>query len=486
MSSAAAGMAPVPEPSPELLQRAAGVRRSAMALGQWSDAERRAAVLAMASALESERHLILAANQADMEAAASDGLAPALMARLKLDGAKLDAAIAGVRQVAALDDPLGRRQLHTELDQGLVLERLTVPLGVVGVIFEARPDAAIQIASLAIRSGNGAILKGGREANRSCGAIMAALRQGLANGIPQTIPAPDPIADNSAASDTSATKPLANNPLPPIPVAMDPAAGDLMAASALELLTSREESLALLKLDGLVDLIIPRGSNALVRYIQDNTRIPVLGHADGICHLYVDVAADLDQALRVAIDAKTQYPAACNAIETLLVHEQIAPSFLAMAIEAFGAAGVELRGDAATLALGVEHAASEEDWSSEYSDLVLSVKLVADLDAAIEHIGRYGSRHTDAICTTDERAANRFLAAVDSAGVYLNCSTRFADGFRYGFGAEVGISTQTLPPRGPVGLEGLVTYRYRLRGEGHIAADYASGARQFSHRALPL
>jgi len=461
MSSAAAGMAPVPEPSPELLQRAAGVRRSAMALGQWSDVERRAAVLAMASALESERHLILAANKADMEASAGDGLAPALMARLKLDGAKLDAAIAGVRQVAALADPLGRRQLHTELDQGLVLERLTVPLGVVGVIFEARPDAAIQIASLAIRSGNGAILKGGREASRSCGAIMAALRQGLgkclANGIHQTIPATEPIADHSA-----------------------------MAASALELLTSREESLALLKLDGLVDLIIPRGSNALVRFIQDNTRIPVLGHADGICHLYVDVAADLNQALRVAIDAKTQYPAACNAIETLLVHEQIAPSFLAMAIEAFGAAGVELRGDAAAMALGISHAASEEDWSSEYSDLVLTVKLVAGLDAAIEHIGRYGSRHTDAICTTDERAANRFLAAVDSAGVYLNCSTRFADGFRYGFGAEVGISTQTLPPRGPVGLEGLVTYRYRLRGEGHIAADYVSGVRQFSHRSLPL
>lgn len=465
MSSAAAGMAPVPEPSPELLQRAAGVRRSAMALGQWSDAERRAAVLAMASALESERHLILAANQADMEAAASDGLAPALMARLKLDGAKLDAAIAGVRQVAALDDPLGRRQLHTELDQGLVLERLTVPLGVVGVIFEARPDAAIQIASLAIRSGNGAILKGGREASRSCGAIMAALRQGLAKGLASDLASDSPQAGASVG---------------------DPVAGDLMAASALELLTSREESLALLKLDGLVDLIIPRGSNALVRFIQDNTRIPVLGHADGICHLYVDAAADLDQALRVAIDAKTQYPAACNAIETLLVHEQIAPSFLAMAIEAFGAAGVELRGDAAALTLGVDHAASEEDWSSEYSDLVLAVKLVADLDAAIEHIGRYGSRHTDAICTTDERAANRFLAAVDSAGVYLNCSTRFADGFRYGFGAEVGISTQTLPPRGPVGLEGLVTYRYRLRGEGHIAADYASGARQFSHRALPL
>jgi glutamate-5-semialdehyde dehydrogenase len=460
-------MAPVPEPSPELLQRAARVRRAAMALGQWSDAERRAAVLAMASALESDRQLILAANQADMEAAASDGLAPALMARLKLDGAKLDAAIAGVRQVAALADPLGRRQLHTELDQGLVLERLTVPLGVLGVIFEARPDAAIQIASLAIRSGNGAILKGGREASRSCAAIMAALRQGLASGIPQTIPAPgNPVAMDQVAGDS--------------------VAGDLMAASALELLTSREESLALLKLDGLVDLIIPRGSNALVRFIQDNTRIPVLGHADGICHLYVDVAADLEQALRVAIDAKTQYPAACNAIETLLVHEQIAPSFIPRAIEAFRAAGVELRGDAAAMALGISHAATEEDWSCEYSDLVLAVKLVPDLEAAIEHIGRYSSRHTDAICTTDAQAANRFLAAVNSAGVYLNCSTRFADGFRYGFGAEVGISTQTLPPRGPVGLEGLVTYRYRLRGEGHIAADYASGARQFSHRGLPL
>jgi glutamate-5-semialdehyde dehydrogenase len=448
-----------------------------MALGQWSDAERRAAVLAMASALESDRELILAANQADMEAAASDGLAPALMARLKLDGAKLDAAIAGVRQVAALADPLGRRQLHTELDQGLVLERLTVPLGVLGVIFEARPDAAIQIASLAIRSGNGAILKGGREASHSCAAIMAALRQGLASGIPQTIPAP---------GNPMATDPMAMDPVAMDPVAMDPAAGDLMAASALELLTSREESLALLKLDGLVDLIIPRGSNALVRFIQDNTRIPVLGHADGICHLYVDVAADLEQALRVAIDAKTQYPAACNAIETLLVHEQIAPSFIPRAIEAFRAAGVELRGDAAAMALGISHAATEEDWSCEYSDLVLAVKLVPDLEAAIEHIGRYGSRHTDAICTTDDQAANRFLAAVNSAGVYLNCSTRFADGFRYGFGAEVGISTQTLPPRGPVGLEGLVTYRYRLRGEGHIAADYASGARQFSHRGLPL
>jgi glutamate-5-semialdehyde dehydrogenase len=432
----------VPDPSPDLLQRAAAVRRSAMALGQCSDQERRAAVEAMAAALEAHRPAILAANQADLEAAAAAGLAPALVARLKLDPAKLDGAIAGVRQVAALADPLGRRQLHTELDQGLVLERVTVPLGVVGVIFEARPDAVMQIASLAIRSGNGTLLKGGREASCSCAAIVEALQAGLASSA--------------------------------------------VAPQALELLTSREESLGLLKLDGLVDLIIPRGSNELVRFIQDHTRIPVLGHADGICHLVVDAAADEDLALRVALDAKTQYPAACNAIETLLVHSAVAPSFLPAATAAFAAAGVELRGDAAAMALGVPHAASEADWGREYGDLILAVKVVDSLEEALEHIRQYGSRHTDAICTRDAEVAERFLAAVDSAGVFLNCSTRFADGFRYGFGAEVGISTQTLPPRGPVGLEGLVTYRYRLRGDGHIAADYASGQRQFSHASLPL
>jgi glutamate-5-semialdehyde dehydrogenase len=413
-----------------------------MALGQLSDRARRKAVTAMAAALEGAAETILAANRADLEAAAVDGLAPSLVARLKLDGAKLAAAIEGVRQVAALPDPVGRRQLHTELDAGLVLERVSVPLGVLGVIFEARPDAVMQIASLAIRSGNGALLKGGREAARSCAAILAALQEGLEG------------------------------------TAVDP--------GSLALLTSRAESLGLLKLDGLVDLIIPRGSNELVRFIQDHTRIPVLGHADGICHLFVDRSADPESALRLTIDSKTQYPAACNAIETLLVHEAIAPVFLPRAIEALTAAGVELRGDGPACRFGIVRQASEEDWSTEYSDLILSVKLVADLEEALAHIARYGSRHTDAICTSDAAAADRFLAAVDSAGVFWNCSTRFADGFRYGFGAEVGISTQTLPPRGPVGLEGLVTYRYRLRGEGHIAADYASGSRSFSHRPLPL
>lgn len=432
----------ITEPTLELLHRAAAVRRAAMELGRLDDPARRAAVEAMADALEESAEEILAANRDDLEAAGRDGLAAPLVARLKLDGAKLAGAIEGLRQVAALGDPLGRRQLHRELDAGLVLERVSVPLGVLGVIFEARPDAVMQIASLAIRSGNGALLKGGREATGSCRAIVAALRRGLAG------------------------------------TAVDPA--------CLELLTSREESLALLKLDGLVDLIIPRGSNELVRFIQENTRIPVLGHADGVCHLYVDAAAEVEQAVRIAVDSKCQYPAACNAIETLLVHRAIAPRFLPAAIATLTAAGVELRGDEGARALGVAGAATEHDWVTEYSDLILSVKLVEDLDGALAHIARYGSRHTDAICTRDPVAAERFLAGVDSAGVFHNCSTRFADGFRYGFGAEVGISTQTLPPRGPVGLEGLVTYRYRLRGDGHIAADYASGARSFTHRPLPL
>ncbi len=435
-------MSSVPEPSAALLQRAAAVRRAAVDLGQTDDGQRALALQAMADALTDRAESILAANRQDLERSAAEGLAPALMARLKLDETKLSAAIDGVRKVASLSDPLGCRQLHRELDQGLVLERVSVPLGVVGVIFEARPDAVMQIASLAIRSGNGALLKGGSEARCTNEAVMEALQAGL------------------AASPVS--------------------------ADALALLTTRQESLALLRLDGLVDLIIPRGSNELVRFIQDNTRIPVLGHADGVCHLYVDAAADIDKAVRVAVDSKSQYPAACNAIETLLVHRAIAEPFLAAALPAFAAAGVQLRGDAESMALGVAEAATEEDWSTEYLDLILAVKLVDDLESATDHIRSYGSRHTEVILTEKPKVADRFLAAVDSAGVYHNCSSRFADGFRYGFGAEVGISTQTLPPRGPVGLEGLVTYRYRLRGEGHIAADYANGSRVFTHVDRPL
>ena len=427
----------VPDPSPELLSLAAGLRRAATDLGLTSDDQRREALLAMAESLRANTGAIVAANQVDLKNAEQNGLAPALMARLKLDDVKLEGAIAGVRQLAELADPLGRRQLHRELDDGLVLERVSVPLGVVGVIFEARPDAVIQIASLAIRSGNGAILKGGREAECTNKAVMAALQQGL-------------VATS-------------------------------VSPEALALLTTREDSLALLRLEGLVDLIIPRGSNELVRFIQDNTRIPVLGHADGVCHLYVDAEADPDQAVAIALDSKVQYPAACNAMETLLVHADIAEIFLEKAIPAFQAEGVRLLGDPGACSLGISEAAADADWSTEYLALTLSVRVVDDLAAALEHIRRYGSRHTEAIATRNVSTAERFLRSVDSAGVYHNCSTRFADGFRYGFGAEVGISTQTLPPRGPVGLDGLVTYRYRLRGDGHTAADYASGARRFSH-----
>ena len=396
----------------------------------------------MAAAVIRHGDGIVAANAADCSAARTEGLAAPLVARLGLDADKLAGTVRGMGDVAALPDPIGRRQLHRQLAAGLRLERKSVPLGVLGVIFESRPDAVMQIAALAIRSGNGAILKGGREASASCQAIMTALAEGL------------------AASD------------------VDP--------NSLALLTSREDSLGLLRLDGLVDLIVPRGSNTFIRFIRDHTSIPVLGHADGICHLYVDRDVDVEQAIAVALDAKVQYPAACNAIETLLVHHDVADTFLPPAIAAFTAANVCLRGDAQACALGVQGVASEADWSQEYLDLTLAVKVVEDLDAAVDHIHRYGSRHTDGICTSNGAAAGRFLATVGSAGVFHNCSTRFADGFRFGFGAEVGISTQTLPPRGPVGLEGLVTYRYQLHGDGHTVGPFARGEQSFTHRDLPL
>ncbi len=430
----------VPEPSKELVVLARNARRSASELGQTSDHQRRDALLKIADSLACNEDEVVLANREDVERSASEGLSPALLSRLKFDARKLQGAIEGIRTVSELPDPLGKRDLFRELDKDLILERITVPLGVVGVIFEARPDALIQIASLAIRSGNGALLKGGSEASLTNQILMKAIHEGI--------------------SKSEVDK------------------------QAIGLLNTRKESLGLLQLDGLIDLIIPRGSNELVRFIQDNTRIPVLGHADGICHVYVDKKADLDKALRILVDSKTQYPAACNAVETLLVHENIAPKFLTMVIPVFKRLGVKLLGDSRSQSLGVEGEASEDDWSKEYLDLILSIRIVPDLKTALDHISRYGSRHTDAIVTEDEKTAKRFLAAVDSSGVYHNCSTRFADGFRYGFGAEVGISTQTLPPRGPVGLEGLVTYRYHLHGDGHIALDYASGSSQFTHIEL--
>jgi glutamate-5-semialdehyde dehydrogenase len=418
---------------------AKSTRQAARQLAVLPTEAKNQAIEAIAQALEAAAPEILAANAADCKAAEAEGIPKPLYNRLKLDEMKLKAAIDGVRDVGKLSDPIGTVQIHRELDEGLVLKRISCPVGVLGIIFEARPDALIQITTLAIKSGNGVILKGGKEAIRSCETLVKVIHQGL-----------------------SAT-------------AVDPA--------AVQLLTTREETLALLQLDKYIDLIIPRGSNSFVRFVQENTRIPVLGHADGICHLYIDEAANLQKAVDITVDAKTQYPAVCNAIETLLVHSTIAPTFLPLAAAALQKRNVELRGDEPTGKIVDISAATEADWSTEYSDFVLSIKIVDSLEDAIDHINTYGSRHTDAIVTEDQAVADTFLAQVDSANVFHNCSTRFADGFRYGFGAEVGISTQKMPPRGPVGLEGLVTYKYKVTGNGHIVTTYVGkDAKPFTHR----
>lgn len=425
--------------NPSLVEIAQKARLAALGLAVQSTEAKNQGIEAIALALESATDEILAANAADCEAAEKEIPKP-LYNRLKLDEAKYKSAIAGVRDVGKLPDPVGTVQIHRQLDEGLILKRITCPLGVLGVIFEARPDAAIQISSLAVKSGNGVILKGGKEATRSCEAIVKAIHQGLAK------------------------------------TEIDPA--------VVQLLTTREETLAMLQMDRYIDLIIPRGSNSFVRFVQENTRIPVLGHAEGICHLYVDKVVDIAKAVEITVDAKTQYPAACNAIETLLVHQSIAPEFLPLVAHALQERSVELRGDGTSEILDIA-AATEADWATEYSDLILAIKVVDSLEEAIAHINTYGSKHTEAIATQDPAAAATFLASVDAAGVYHNCSTRFADGFRYGFGAEVGISTQKMPPRGPVGLEGLVSYKYQLSGDGHIAATYSgANAKSFNHKDL--
>jgi glutamate-5-semialdehyde dehydrogenase len=426
--------------SPEVRSLVKATRQAARLLAKVAPDLKDRALEAIALELERQKAPILAANQVDVAEAEAAKLAKSLIGRLKLDSAKFDAMVSGVRDVCRLADPVGLRQIHRELDRGLVLERLTCPLGVVGIIFEARPDAVTQIVSLAIKSGNGLLLKGGSEAVRSCEAIVNAIHQALT---------------------TTA-----------------------IAPEAIQLLTTRAEILEILALDKEIDLIIPRGSNELVRYIQENTKIPVLGHADGICHLYVDRAADLAQAIAIAVDAKTQYPSACNAIETLLVHQEIAAQFLPEVAKVL--TEVELRGcDRSKKILANLKTATELDWQTEYCDLILAIKIVDDLEAAILHINQYGSHHTEAIITEDAIAAQTFIADVDAAGVFHNCSTRFADGFRYGFGAEVGISTQKMPPRGPVGLEGLITYKYQLKGEGQIVATYSGeNAKTFTHLDL--
>ena len=430
----------VPQPGNDLLEKANKVRSASIEISQTENQNRIKALNFMADYLEKNSKEILEANNEDYSNAEKKGISRALLSRLKLSKSKLNSGIEGVRKVGELADPVNQVQIKRELSKGLILERKTVPIGVLGVIFESRPDAVMQISSLAIRSGNGVMLKGGSEANLTNTSIVKALQEGL----------------NESGLDKN----------------------------AICLLTSRKDSMAMLNLEKYINLIIPRGSNELVKFIQENTRIPVLGHADGICHLFIDIEANLEMALSVALDSKIQYPAACNAIETLLVHKDIAPAFLEKAIPLFNSNDVKLIGDKRSVELGLKYEASLEDWKTEYLDLILSIKIVDDLEEAITHIQKYSSKHTDGIITENSNTANKFMNVVDSAGVFHNCSTRFADGFRYGFGAEVGISTQTLPPRGPVGLEGLVTYKYFLKGDGNIVDDFSSGKAIYTHKDL--
>ena len=409
------------------------------------------ALESIASALEANAAAILAANAADVAAAGplvrTGELSQALFQRLLLSADKLRVMVEGVRAVRRLPDPSGRILERTLLADGLTLEKITVPLGVLAVIFEARPDAITQIGALAIKSGNAVILKGGHEVEHTMRAILDVIHAALQHR-------------------------------------------GHVPAGAVCGVYGRESVQALLSMNQLIDLVIPRGSNALVQHIQRNTLIPVLGHADGVCHIFIDRAADPAIVNPIVVDSKTQYPAVCNAVETVLIHAAIAPALLPSLVRALAEKSVKIRGDARTRSLLPSSAidpVSDSEWHTEYSDLVLAIRIVDSLDDALDHIERYGSHHTDAILTQDAAAAARFLAEVDSANVLHNCSTRFSDGFRYGFGAEVGISTGKLHARGPVGLDGIVTYKYRLIGSGHIVRDYTgTNALPFLHQKLKL
>ena len=408
-----------------------------------------AALAQIAKALQQNSLQIVSANEKDLAAAKKTNLAAPLLKRLVFDESKIADVCSGIESLIKLDDPVGQTLTATELDKGLELYKVTCPIGVIGVIFESRPDALVQISTLCLKSGNAVLLKGGSEAENT-------------NKI---------LADIIAKAAISAGLP----------------------DGWLQLLHTRQDVAEMLALDKYIDLIIPRGSNEFVRHIMNNTNIPVLGHAEGICHVYVDADSDLDMAVSIVVDSKCQYAAVCNAAETLLVDEKIAKMFLpkikaALEQKKAGSTSspqVELRGCEKTMAIIKVRRAIEKDWATEYLDYIISIKVVAGLDEAIEHINRYGSKHTDSIVTNDKTKACRFMELVDSANVFWNCSTRFSDGFRYGLGAEVGISTNKIHARGPVGLEGLVIYKWKLLGSGQVVADYAGkGAKKFTHKKL--
>ena len=418
----------------------AGLKEEARRLGFSSVEERNEALSLIAHGLERDWESIKAANDEDVAEATDAGVAAALVKRLVYSETKQREAQNGIADVMALGDPIGRVRQKRELDEGLILTQVTVPIGVIGMIFEARPDALVQIVTLCLKSGNAIILKGGSEARRTNAALVASMRKSLEKS--------------------------------------------RLASGWIVLLESRSDVSEMLTMEDSIDLLIPRGSKEFVSYIMSHTAIPVLGHADGICHLYIDERADLSMALAVAYDAKTQYPAACNAVETILVHQQIAAAFIPALKQRFGQ-DVVIHGDERCAALIDCIPYQDGDYDTEYLDMAVNIRVVDSIDEAIAHIARHGSSHTDAIVTEGEAQKRTFLAQVDSADVFVNCSTRFADGYRFGLGAEVGISTQKIHARGPVGMEGLLSTKYLLEGSGQIVADYTGdGERTFTHIEL--
>lgn len=404
------------------------------------------ALRAMADALDKNRDAILSSNSMDVsdaETMESDGkLSNAMVKRLKIDDVKISGMIAGIDDVIGLPDPVGRTISTKELDDDLTLYQISCPIGMIGTIFESRPDVVPQIMSLCLKSGNAVIFKGGSEASRTNKTLFDTLtKAAYSAGIPEGV---------------------------------------------FVLMERREDVNAILSMDQYIDLLIPRGSNSFVQYIRENTKIPVLGHASGICHIFIDESANIDMAVKVALDSKVQYPAVCNAVETLLVDSKIAPIFLPLMDKEYHNNNVEIRTDKRAIRY-MEHAkiAEESDWDTEYGDLVISIAVVDDMDEAITFINEHGSHHTDAIISNDKDRISRFIRYVDSADVFVNASTRFADGYRFGKGAEVGISTNKIHSRGPVGMEGLMIYKYVLIGDGQIVKDYVGkDARPFTHKDI--
>ena len=385
---------------------------------------------------------IMEQNQIDLDDGKKSNLAIPLQKRLKFDKGKINDVVNGINALINLEDPTNIILSKTQLDDGLILNKVSVPIGVIGIIFESRPDALVQISALCIKSGNCAILKGGSEALNT--------NRILAKIITDSIIEADGVFEN-----------------------------------CISLIETRDDVSEILKYDKYINLIIPRGSNEFVQYIQKNSSIPVLGHADGICHLFIDKDVNIDEAIKITIDSKTQYVAVCNALETLLVHKDIADSFLPLLKTAMDKKNVLLKGDETTRKiLNDIDTATEEDWKTEYLDLILSIKIVSNVEEAIDHINKYGSGHTDSIVSVNKESINKFKMLVDSSSVMINCSTRFSDGFKYGLGAEVGISTNKIHARGPVGLDGLIIYKYILEGSGQIASDYTTGAKEFNHKKM--